>query len=137
MRRREEIEANTKRTKKQDEQEQLLMKQKANNLVELEEYELTSQEMEEEEEMFAPSPAVVKEQEEEALREVDALLEERLGEFVFGLHCIGMYCCGSEIKQGHLSRWVGLGCGEVLGEAALQEEHNASETHCLCQPQAS
>ena len=66
------------------------MQQKANNLVELEEYELTNQEMEEEDEMFAPSLAVVKEQEEEAVREVDALLGERLGGFEFGLHCIGM-----------------------------------------------
>ena len=89
-RRCEEIEADTKRKKKQDEQEQLLMQQKANNLVELEEYELTNQEMEEEDEMFAPSLAVVKEQEEEAVREVDALLGERLGGFEFGLHCIGI-----------------------------------------------
>ena len=66
------------------------MQQKANNLVELEEYELTNQKMEEEDEMFAPFLAEVKEQEEEAAREVDALLEERLGGFEFGLHCIGM-----------------------------------------------
>ena len=38
--------------------------------------------------MFAPSLALVKEQGEKAVKDVDALLEERLGGFEFGLHCI-------------------------------------------------
>ena len=83
-RRCEEIEADRKRKKRQDEQEQLLMQQKADSEFELEEYEFGNQEMGEEEEgVFAPSPVVAKEKEEEAAREVDALLEERLGEFAF------------------------------------------------------
>ena len=89
-RRCEEIEADRKRKKRQDEQEQLLMQQKADSEVELEEF--GNQEMGEEEEgMFAPSPVVAKEKEEEAAREVYALLEERLGEFA--LNCISLECC--------------------------------------------
>ena len=70
-----------KRKKKQAEEQELLMQQNADNEVELEEHELANQEMEEDEDMFAPSPIEVKELNEEAMREVDALLEERLGEF--------------------------------------------------------
>ena len=79
----QEVEADVKRKKKQEEQEQLLMQQNANEEVELEleEHELANQGMEEGDDMFAPSPIVVKELNEEAMREVDALLEERLGEF--------------------------------------------------------
>ena len=71
-----------KRKKKQEEQEQLLLQQNANEDVELEveEHGLANQGMEEGDDMFAPSPIVVKELNEEAMREVDALLEERLGE---------------------------------------------------------
>ena len=91
-RRCDEIEADMKRKKRQNEEEQLLMQQNAGDEVELEECELGNQEMaeQEEENMFAPSPAVVKEQEEEAVREVDALLEEKLGEFA--QHCIELHC---------------------------------------------
>ena len=92
-RRCEKIEADRKRKKKQeDQQEQLLIQQKIDSEVELEEYEmeeydLGNQEMEEEEEdMFALSSVMVKEQEEEARRVVDALLEERLGEFTLNSH---------------------------------------------------
>ena len=93
-RRCEKISADRKRKKKQeDQQEQLLIQQKIDSEVELEEYEmeeydLGNQEMEEEEDMFALSSVMVKEQEEEARRVVDALLEERLGEFT--LNCIEM-----------------------------------------------
>ena len=94
-RRCEKIEAERKRRKKQEDQEQLLMQQKKDIDVELEEYELGNQEMEEEkkeeEEIFTVSFPMVREQEEEAVRLVDALLEERLGEFT--LHCISMKCC--------------------------------------------
>ena len=54
----------------------------------MEEHDLGNQEMEEEEDTFALSSVMVKEQEEEARRVVDALLEERLGEF--SLNCIEM-----------------------------------------------
>ena len=102
-RRCEEIEADRKRKKKQDEQEQLLMQQKADSEFELEEYEFGNHEMGEEEEgMFAPSPVVAKEMEEEAAREVDALLEERLG--VFALKCLSLECCAMYLKPKHLSR---------------------------------
>ena len=81
-RRCEKIEAERKRRKKQEDQEQLLMQQKKDIDVELEEYELGNQEMEEEkeeeEEIFTVSFPMVREQEEEAVREVDALLEEKL-----------------------------------------------------------
>ena len=80
-RRCQEVEADVKRKKKQAEEQELLMQQNADNEVELEEHELANQEMEEDEDMFAPSPIEVKELNEEAMREVDALLEERLGEF--------------------------------------------------------
>ena len=85
----DEIEADMKRKKRQNEEEQLLMQQNAGDEVELEECELGNQEMAEQENMFAPSPAVVKEQEEEAVREVDALLEEKLGEFA--QHCFALH----------------------------------------------
>ena len=80
-RRCQEAEADVKRKKKQAEEQELLMQQNADNEVELEEHELANQGMEEGDDMFAPSPIVVKELNEEAMREVDALLEERLGEF--------------------------------------------------------
>ena len=73
-RRCEKIEADRKREKKQEDQEQLLIQQKIDSEVELEEYEmeeydLGNQEMEEEEDMFALSSVMVKEQEEEASKE--------------------------------------------------------------------
>ena len=101
-RRCEEIEADRKRKKRQDEQEQLLMQQKADSEFELEEYEGEYEGEEEEEGMFAPSPVVAKEMEEEAAREVDALLEERLGEFA--LKCLSLECCAMYLKPKHLSR---------------------------------
>ena len=64
-RRCEKIEADRKRKKKQEDQEQLLIQQKIDSEVELEEYEmeeydLGNQEMEEEEDMFALSSVMVK-----------------------------------------------------------------------------
>ena len=64
-----------KRKKKQEEQE-LLMQQNADDAVELEEHELANQEIEEDEDMFAPSPILVKELNKEAMREVDACLRK-------------------------------------------------------------